>query len=175
MNWNEIILIGASAGGLKALSKLLSYLPEHFVYPILVVQHIQDGSSSYLADYLNEQTPLVVKEAEDKEMIQRGFVYLAPPGYHMLVELDKTISLSVDPRVNFSRPSIDVLFESGAYVMEQHCKGIVLTGSNRDGSAGLKRLNSMEEQRLFKLRKQRNTKQCRKQPFNLFKWISLCL
>ncbi|MNI33801.1 Chemotaxis response regulator protein-glutamate methylesterase of group 3 operon [compost metagenome] len=71
-------------------------------------------------------------------MIKKGYVYLAPVGYHLLVELDQTLSLSVDPRVNYSRPSIDVLFESAAYVLEEHCIGIVLTGANHDGSAGLR-------------------------------------
>lgn len=138
MNGNKVILIGASAGGLKALTQVLTYLPKHYPFPILVVQHVLDNSSSCLAELLNEQTALQVQEAEDKQKISKGYVHIAPPGYHMLVELDESISLSVDPRVNFSRPSIDVLFQSAAYVLEDRCIGIILTGASSDGSTGLK-------------------------------------
>lgn len=138
MNGNKVVLIGASAGGLKALTHVLAHLPNGYPFPILVVQHILDGSDSYLAEYLNGQTALQVKEAEDKEKLKKGFVYIAPPGYHMLVEWDESISLSVDPRVNFSRPSIDVLFQSAAYVLENRCIGMIMTGASSDGSSGLK-------------------------------------
>ncbi|MBF0518165.1 MAG: chemotaxis protein CheB, partial [Nitrospirae bacterium] len=83
---------------------------------------------------------LKVKYAEDKEKIQNGFIYIAPPDYHLLIEDDKTFSLSVDPRVNYSRPSIDVLFETAADAFTKHCFGIILTGANSDGSVGLKRI-----------------------------------
>ncbi|MBP1995645.1 chemotaxis protein CheB [Paenibacillus eucommiae] len=137
MSRYEAVVIGVSAGGLKALSDVLSYLPRDYLLPVLIVQHLLDGSDNFLAEYLNEQTAVHVKEADEKELIRPGYVYLAPAGYHLLIEEDRTISLSVDPRVNYSRPSIDVLFESAAYVFEERCVGVILTGANSDGSVGL--------------------------------------
>jgi two-component system, chemotaxis family, protein-glutamate methylesterase/glutaminase len=138
----EAIVIGSSAGGLRALLELLLYLPAAYPLPIIIVQHLLDGKDSFLADYLNEKTFITVKEADDKETIEKGYAYLAPPGYHLLIEDDHSLSLSMDPRVNFSRPSIDVLFESAAFVYEQRCIGIVLTGASGDGSQGLLRIKA---------------------------------
>jgi two-component system, chemotaxis family, protein-glutamate methylesterase/glutaminase len=136
----DAIVIGSSAGGLRALTKLLAYLPKSFLVPIIIVQHLLDGSDSLLAGFLNENAAITVKEAEDKELIQRGFAYLSPPGYHLLIEEDYSLCLSMDPRVNFSRPSIDVLFESAAFVYGERCIGIILTGASADGSQGLNRI-----------------------------------
>jgi two-component system chemotaxis response regulator CheB len=138
----DVIVIGSSAGGLRALLKLLAYLPKSFPVPIVIVQHLLDGNDSLLAGFLNEIAAITVKEAEDKELIQRGFAYLSPPGYHLLIEEDYSLCLSMDPRVNFSRPSIDVLFESAAFVYEERCIGIVLTGASADGSQGLNRIKN---------------------------------
>jgi two-component system chemotaxis response regulator CheB len=138
----DVIVIGSSAGGLRALMELLINLPADYPIPIIIVQHLLDGKDSFLAEYLNEKTAIIVKEANDKEPIENGCAYLAPPGYHLLIEDDHSLSLSMDPRVNFSRPSIDVLFDSAAFVYEQRCIGIVLTGASGDGSQGLHRIKA---------------------------------
>lgn len=133
----DAIVIGSSAGGLRALMELLTALPTAFPVPIIIVQHLLDGNDSLLAEFLDEKAAIHVKEAQDKEFIRPGYAYLSPPGYHLLIEDDRTLSLSMDPRVNFSRPSIDVLFESAAFVYEERCVGIILTGASSDGSQGL--------------------------------------
>jgi two-component system, chemotaxis family, protein-glutamate methylesterase/glutaminase len=140
MNQYEAVVIGVSAGGLRALSLLLSSLSRAFPLPVIIVQHTKEGCDSFLAEHLSTQAPFRVKEADDKEYLQPGCVYLAPPGYHLLVEEDRSLSLSVDPPVMHSRPSIDVLFESAAYVFEHTCIGVVLTGANEDGSQGLRQI-----------------------------------
>jgi two-component system, chemotaxis family, protein-glutamate methylesterase/glutaminase len=137
VNQLKAIVIGASAGGLKALRALLEKIPSEFTIPILIVQHIGSDSENSWIYITNEKSKIMVKEGEDKEQIMEGHVYIAPPDYHMLVEYDKTLALSKDERVNYSRPSIDVLFESAAAVYGKDLAGIVLTGSNHDGSKGL--------------------------------------
>jgi two-component system chemotaxis response regulator CheB len=138
----DVIVIGSSAGGLRVLMELLAFLPRSYPIPIIIVQHLLDGNDSMLAEFLNEKSVINVKEADDKEPIMQGFAYIAPPGYHLLIEEDHSLSLSMDPRVNFSRPSIDVLFESAAYVYEERCIGIVLTGASGDGSQGLSKIKA---------------------------------
>ena len=138
----EAVVIGASAGGMQALKIILSGLPEYFPIPIAIVQHIQAQSDMYLSKYLNGHSALCVKEAEDKETLQPYRVYVAPPGYHLLVEPDRSLSLSVDEKVNYSRPAIDVLFESAADMYRASLIGIVLTGANADGALGLSRIKS---------------------------------
>jgi two-component system chemotaxis response regulator CheB len=122
---------------MRALSTLLPTLPKDFPLPILVVQHRLASSDDYLTKTLNHLCAVRVKEAEEKELLQAGCVYIAPPDYHMLVERDQTLSLSVDEKENYSRPSIDVLFESAAYVWTSALIGVVLTGANSDGAKGL--------------------------------------
>ncbi len=133
-------VIGVSAGGLEALAVILAQLPASFPIPVLVVQHLQPDSDTFLAEYLDGCSPLGVKMADEKEALRPGWVYLAPPSYHLLVEEDETLSLSVEERVNYARPSIDVLFESAADAYGPALIGIILTGSSRDGSQGLKRI-----------------------------------
>ncbi len=133
----KAIVIGASAGGFFTLGKLLSLLPKDFSIPILVVQHISPNSDSYMPIYLNSNCKITVKEADEKEPILPGFVYFAPPNYHLLVEEDHTISLSNDEKLNYSRPSIDILFETASYAYETELIGIILTGANSDGAIGL--------------------------------------
>ncbi|MEK3911328.1 chemotaxis protein CheB [Paenibacillus sp. FSL H7-0331] len=140
MNQLEAVVVGVSAGGLKALVTILAYLPADYHLPVIIVQHLLEGSDSFLVDYLNEQVSICVKEAADKEAIRPGYVYVAPPGYHLLIEDERMFSLSMDPKVNYSRPSIDVLFDSAAFVFQEKCLGIVLTGANRDGSEGLRNI-----------------------------------
>jgi len=134
----EAVVIGASAGGLQALKTLLPALPAAFAPPIIIVQHIGGRSDNFMVEYLNQISQITVKEAEDKEPLCSGTAYVAPPGYHLLVEPDRSLSLSVDARVNYSCPSIDVLFESAADAFGTVLIGIVLTGANADGAHGLK-------------------------------------
>jgi two-component system chemotaxis response regulator CheB len=139
----EAIVIGVSAGGMNALGAVLSRLPDDFALPIVIVQHMDPSSRDYLADHLDRKCNIQVKEAEDKEDIKGGVAYIAPPNYHLLLEEDRTLSLSVDDLVNYSRPSIDVMFESAADVYSSRLVGVVLTGANSDGSKGLTKIKAM--------------------------------
>jgi two-component system chemotaxis response regulator CheB len=139
----DAVVIGVSAGGMQALKTILPALPRNIPFSIAIVQHTAPTPDSYLAEYLGQISSIPVKEAEDKEPLQLGTAYLAPPGYHLLIEADKTFSLSVDDRVNFSCPSIDVLFESAADVFQDRLIGIILTGANADGSKGLKAIQNV--------------------------------
>ncbi len=136
----EVVVIGSSWGGLKALSVLLARLNGDFPLPILIVQHQHRNSAGLLAGILKERTLLNVVEAEEKDSIKPGNIYIAPAGYHLLIESDKTVSLSNDDLVNYSRPSVDVLFESAAEVYREKTIGVVLTGANNDGAQGMKRI-----------------------------------
>jgi two-component system chemotaxis response regulator CheB len=131
------VVIGVSAGGIEALKILLPALPASFPLPLAIVQHRNQRSDGFLAAYLDRMSEIAVSEAEDKEPLRAGHAYLAPAGYHLLIEADRSLSLSVDPRVNYSCPSIDVLFESAADVFSESLIGIVLTGANADGAQGL--------------------------------------
>jgi len=131
-------VIGTSAGGMQALKTLLSALPASFPAAIAIVQHIEAQSDDYLAQFLNGISAIPVREAADKQDIRPGTAYLAPAGYHLLIEPDETFSLSVDEKVNYCRPSIDLLFESAADAYGASLIGVVLTGANADGAQGLK-------------------------------------
>ncbi len=131
------IVIGTSAGGKDALTKLLTALPENFSIPVIIVLHLHPGQTGYHIECLNNRCALTVKEANEKESIEPGNIYFAPPDYHLLIEENKTFSLSVDKKVNYSRPSINVLFESAADVFSSALTGIVLTGANNDGADGM--------------------------------------
>ncbi len=139
MNY-EAIVIGLSSGGMNAMKILFSLLPAGFSLPIVIVQHIGPRSDNLWIKFLNEKSNLYIKEADEKEKIEPGIVYVAPPNYHLLIERDKTFSLTIDERVNFARPSIDVLFESAADAYKNKLIGVVLTGSNNDGTKGVKRI-----------------------------------
>ena len=134
----EAVAIGGSAGSLKALSQILPALPSSFPLPILLVVHLPPDKPSVLADVLQDKCAVAVREARDKEPILPGTVYLAPPDYHLLVESSRHLSLSYDEPQLFSRPSIDVLFESAADVYGPALLGIILSGANNDGALGLK-------------------------------------
>ncbi len=139
-NHYEAIVLGVSAGGFHALSAIVPEFPESYSLPVIVVQHMGEANEEFLARHLNRHSAVLVKEAGDKEAIQPGTLYLAPPGYHLLIEEDRSFSLSVDPRVNYSRPSIDVLFNSAADVYQGSLIGVILTGANSDGSQGLRNI-----------------------------------
>ncbi len=132
------VVIGASAGAVQALLALLPALPASFALPILVVVHVPPDRDNVLVPLLQAKCRLTVKEAEDKEPIVGGVIYFAPSDYHLLIEADRTLALSTDEPVNYSRPSIDVLFESAADAYGEQLLGVILTGANHDGAAGLK-------------------------------------
>ena len=133
----ELICIGASWGGLDAVGAVLSDLPEEIDVPIVVAQHRHVSTTrGALAELLHLRVRRPVQDAEDKMPIEPGNVYLAPPDYHLLVQRG-SFALSTDERVQYARPSIDVLFESAAYAYGVGVIGIILTGSNEDGAAGL--------------------------------------
>jgi len=139
----EAIVIGVSSGGMTALKFIFSALPAAFSLPIIIVQHINAHSDNEWIKLLNNKSQLTIKEADEKEKIENGNVYIAPANYHLLIELDKTFSLTIDEHVNFARPSIDVLFESAAEAYTNKLIGIVLTGSNNDGAKGIKRIKEL--------------------------------
>ena len=132
---SEIVGVGASLGGLDALETLFGALPPDFACPIVLVQHRMPQVEGLLVELLQGYSTRRVVEPEDKDPIEPGHIYLAPPNYHLLVERG-FFSLSVDPPVNFARPSIDVLFESLADSYGRGALGVVLTGSNKDGASG---------------------------------------
>jgi two-component system chemotaxis response regulator CheB len=133
----EAVVIGASAGGIEALSVLLPELPSSTRAAILIVLHIPRERESLLAKIFAPRCALTVKEAEDKEPILPGTVYFAPPDYHLQVDEGPCVSLSFDDPVNWSRPSIDVLFSSAADAYGARLMALLLTGGNQDGAAGL--------------------------------------
>jgi len=134
----EAVVIGASAGALEALSVILPALPADFSLPLMIVVHMPPDRPSILAELFQAKCRIEVREAEDKEPIKGGTAYFAPPDYHLLVETDKHLSLSSDEPILYSRPSIDVLFESAADAYGPALIAIVLSGANQDGSAGMK-------------------------------------
>ena len=132
----EVICVGASWGGLEAVGRLLSDIPDEIEVPIVIAQHRHTMSPGMLAELLQLRTRRPVQDVEDKMPIEPCNVYIGPPDYHVLVQRG-SLALSVDERVQFARPSIDVLFESAAYAYGPGVIGIILTGANEDGAAGL--------------------------------------
>jgi two-component system chemotaxis response regulator CheB len=133
-----MVVIGASAGAVQALLVVLPALPASFALPILVVVHVPPDRDNVLVPLMQTKCRLTVKEAEDKEPIVGGVIYFAPSDYHLLIEADRTLALSTDEPVNYSRPAIDVLFESAADAYGEELVGVILTGANHDGAAGLR-------------------------------------
>lgn len=138
----QAVVIGASAGAVDALLQILPPLPHDYPLALLIVVHLPPDSESALAPLLASRCRITVKEAEDKEPIRPGTAYLAPPNYHLLVEPDLALSLSSEEPVLFSRPSIDVLFESAADAFGDSLAGVVLTGGNADGARGLRTVDA---------------------------------
>jgi two-component system, chemotaxis family, protein-glutamate methylesterase/glutaminase len=139
----EIVALAASAGGLAALSQVLSGLPEEFAPAVVVVQHLDPRHRSLMADILNRRTPLPTKEAEEGEPVRGGTVFIAPPNRHLLVNQDATLSLSQSELVHFVRPSADLLFESVAASYGERVIAVVLSGSGTDGAMGLEAVKKM--------------------------------
>jgi len=140
MSETGLIAIGGSAGGIDVICEILTGLRKTFEIPIVIVIHVPSGPNSQLVKLLGTKSRLPVVEVDDKEPIRKGNIYLAPPDYHLLIEDARTLTLSNDVPVNYSRPSIDVLFESAADVFGSQSIGVILTGANRDGAQGLAKI-----------------------------------
>jgi len=136
----KMVVIGGSAGSLDSILKIVAAVQESVDVAFVVVVHRGKGGDSILTDLLSSQTTLVVKEVEDKELILPGTIYIAPPDYHLLLENEYTFSLDASEKVHYSRPSIDVTFESAALVYGPALVGVLLSGANADGAVGLKNI-----------------------------------
>lgn len=136
----DAVIIGGSAGGLEAMMRMLYGLPPGFRLPLIALLHLPNGGDSKLADVFGARLAIPVEEAVDKTRIAPGTLYIAPGGYHLLVEQDYSLALSCEAPVHHSRPSIDVLMESAADVWGERLMGILLTGANDDGADGLARI-----------------------------------
>jgi two-component system, chemotaxis family, protein-glutamate methylesterase/glutaminase len=137
----EIIVVGCSLGGMHALEVILNALPRNFCVPIAVVQHRHRASNETLPSHFRQFSRLPVVDVDDKQWIRPGTVYLAPANYHLLVERGE-FSLSVDEKVRYSRPSVDVLFQSAADAYGDRVIAVVLTGANDDGAEGVRRVKA---------------------------------
>jgi two-component system chemotaxis response regulator CheB len=137
----EIVVVGTSTGGLKALQTLLSRLLADFPLPVVIVQHRGSTAEIELCEFLAQSSRLPISEPEDKEPLAPGRAYLAPRDYHLLIE-NKSFALSVDHAVAYARPSIDVLFECVADEYGERAIGVILTGANNDGARGLAKIGS---------------------------------
>jgi two-component system, chemotaxis family, protein-glutamate methylesterase/glutaminase len=139
----DLVAIAASAGGLNAISEVLSKLPANFPAAIVIVQHLDPRHRSLMADILSRRTPLPVKQAEESDRVTPGTVYIAPPNRHLLVNPDGTLSLSQSELVHFVRPSADLLFDSAAASYKERAIAVVLTGTGNDGIMGVQAIKKM--------------------------------
>jgi two-component system chemotaxis response regulator CheB len=130
------VVIGASAGGVGALSTILPALPAETPFPVVVVLHVSREGPSALVEIFTPRCSVAVREVTDKEPAAGGTIWFAPPDYHLLVEVSGTFSLSTEGPVNYSRPAIDPLFESAAAAYGRALVGVILTGSSEDGALG---------------------------------------
>lgn len=137
----EALIIGGSAGSLDVLLKVLPNLSASIAFPIVIVLHRKSGKENLLTDLLSSKTKLCVKDIEEKETLKPSIIYIAPPNYHLLIEKDKTLSFDSSEKVNFSRPSIDVTFESAADVYAENLVCLLLSGANSDGTKGLQKVH----------------------------------
>lgn len=132
----DIVVIGASAGGLSALEVILRGLDTNIDVPIIIVQHLSPDSGDAIVNLLRKYSKIELTEPEDKEVLKGNHIYLAPADYHVMIENDKTVCLNLGPKENFCRPAIDVLFETAAEVYFEKTLGVILTGANKDGTRG---------------------------------------
>ncbi|KLT64559.1 chemotaxis protein CheB [Pedobacter sp. BMA] len=139
----EALVIGGSAGSLDVLLEIFPDLSPNITFPIILVIHRKANNESLLSDLLRNRTILPVSEAEEKEILQPGQVYLAPSDYHLLIEQNRSISLDYSEKINYSRPAIDVTFQSAADIFGDKLVCILLSGSNADGVEGLKTVNNL--------------------------------
>lgn len=139
MNYNYgLVVIGGSSGGMQAVMKILAGLDPLFTIPVVIVLHQFKNSKSRLISILQSKTKIPVKEPLDKEKIEPSTIYVAPPDYHLMIEADKSFAYSYSETINYSRPSIDVLFETAGHVYKNNLAAILLTGANDDGAKGIK-------------------------------------
>jgi two-component system chemotaxis response regulator CheB len=137
----DAVVIGASAGGVEALIRLLGALPRQWRLPVVVVLHLPERRESLLVPVFAQRVPIRVREALDKAPVEPGTLYFAPPSYHLSIERDRVFSLSCEPPVLWSRPSIDVLMASAADAYGPALAGLLLTGANQDGAEGMLRIH----------------------------------
>lgn len=136
----DALIIGGSAGSLDVLFQVLPLINTDITFPIIIVLHRKAGNDDVLARLLRFKTKMKVTEIEEKEKIREATIYIAPSDYHLLIEKDRTFSLDHSEKVNYSRPSIDVTFQSAAEVYKDKLACLLLSGSNIDGIEGLKRV-----------------------------------
>ena len=137
LNKYKLIAIGGSAGSLEVVMKIVLQLPVNLQAAVVLVLHRKNAPDSILANIIAAKTNLNVKEVEDKELLLPGTIYIAPPDYHLLIEDVQSFSLDSSEKVHYSRPSIDVTFESVADIFGEAAIGILLSGANADGAWGL--------------------------------------
>jgi two-component system chemotaxis response regulator CheB len=133
----KVVIIGGSAGSLQALLQILPFIENAVSFAIVIVVHRKNSDEQTLEDLIALKSKIKVKEVEDKVPLKPGFIYIAPSNYHLLFEKDETLSLDTSEKINYSRPSIDVAFESAAEIYGSHLIGILLSGSNSDGTVGM--------------------------------------
>jgi len=143
LNSPQVVVMGASAGGLNALQTILKAVPGDFPGSFLVVQHRKAAAEDLLSRLLRRVCALPVISARDKSQVYPGHVFVAPADYHLLIERDKHLSLSVDTPVSYARPSIDVLFETAAEAYGKSLVAVLLTGANHDGTAGMCKIKQL--------------------------------
>jgi two-component system, chemotaxis family, protein-glutamate methylesterase/glutaminase len=138
INKTKLVVIGGSSGSLEVLMKILPQLKKDFPVPVIIILHRNTTADSALAELLASRTILSVKEADDKEILLPGCLYIAPPDYHLLMEADGSISLDDSEKVHYCRPSIDVSFISAAVAYKGEAMAILLSGANADGAEGIR-------------------------------------
>jgi len=138
----KAVIIGGSAGSLQALLQILPFLEQPVSFAIIIVVHRKNSDEQTLEDLIALKSKITVKEVEDKVKLKAGFIYVAPSNYHLLFEKNHTLSLDTSEKINYSRPSIDVSFESAAEIYGNHLIGILLSGSNSDGTIGLRAIQA---------------------------------
>ena len=139
----KVVIIGGSAGSLQALLQILPFIEKPISFAIVIVVHRKQSDEQTLEALLALKSQLKVKEVEDKVKLESGFIYIAPSNYHLLFEKNETLSLDTSEKINYSRPSIDVSFESAAEIYGTHLIGILLSGSNSDGTIGLRAIQAV--------------------------------
>lgn len=142
-NGFELVVVAASAGGVQALTYLVSQLPPDFAVPVVIVQHVDPRHRSLLVEILGRRAQLGVMHVEEGTRLEAGTVFIAPPGLHVLVNPDGTLSLSKAELVHFVRPSADLLFDSAAASFKAGVIAVVLTGSGEDGATGVEAVKKM--------------------------------
>lgn len=161
----EAVAIGGSAGSIEALGEILPALPASLRAAVLVVLHLPREQPSLLCQIFRHRCTLPLREIQDKEPVEPGTVYFAPPDYHVLVNAGRRLALSIDPPVHFSRPSIDVLFESAADWYGPRLMGVLLSGANADGASGLRAVQSAGASRWCSRRSRRRCPPCPRRPW----------